>query len=37
MKLYYMETMNPRKLCATAKYLGSPIGDDHASRNGEKQ
>jgi glutathione S-transferase len=25
MKLYYMETMNPRKVCATAKYLGSPV------------
>ena len=25
MKLYYMETMNPRKVCATAKYLRSPI------------
>jgi len=25
MKLYYMETMNPRKVCGTAKYLRSPI------------
>lgn len=25
MKLYYMETMNPRKACATAKYLRSPV------------
>jgi len=25
MKLYYMETMNPRKVCATAKYLRLPI------------
>jgi glutathione S-transferase len=25
MKLYYMETMNPRKVCATAKYLRSPL------------
>jgi glutathione S-transferase len=25
MKLYYMETMNPRKACATAKYLGSEL------------
>jgi glutathione S-transferase len=25
MKLYYFETMNPRKVCATAKYLGSPV------------
>ncbi len=25
MKLYYFETMNPRKACVTAKYLGSPI------------
>ena len=25
MQLYYFETMNPRKVCATAKYLRSPI------------
>jgi glutathione S-transferase len=25
MKLYYFETMNPRKVCATAKYLDSPV------------
>ena len=25
MKLYYFETMNPRKACVTAKYLGSPV------------
>ena len=25
MKLYYLETMNPRKVCATAKYLGTPL------------
>jgi glutathione S-transferase len=25
MKLYYFETMNPRKVCALAKYLGSPV------------
>jgi glutathione S-transferase len=25
MKLYYMETMNPRKVCATAKYLRVPV------------
>ncbi len=25
MKIYYMETMNPRKVCATAKYLGLPV------------
>jgi glutathione S-transferase len=25
MKIYYMETMNPRKVCATAKYLGVPV------------
>lgn len=25
MKLYYAETMNPRKVCAVAKYLGSPV------------
>jgi glutathione S-transferase len=25
MKLYYAETLNPRKACAVAKYLGSPI------------
>jgi glutathione S-transferase len=25
MKLYYAETMNPRKVCALAKYLGSPV------------
>lgn len=25
MKLYYFETMNPRKVCAAAKYLGSPV------------
>jgi glutathione S-transferase len=25
MKLYYMETMNPRKVSATAKYLRSPM------------
>ncbi|WP_049623576.1 glutathione S-transferase family protein [Frateuria defendens] len=25
MKLYYAETMNPRKTCAVAKYLGSPV------------
>lgn len=25
MKLYYMETMNPRKVCATAKYLRLPV------------
>jgi glutathione S-transferase len=24
-KLYYMETMNPRKVCATAKYLKLPV------------
>jgi glutathione S-transferase len=25
MKLYYCETMNPRKACATAKHLGLPV------------
>ncbi|WP_266158064.1 glutathione S-transferase family protein [Dyella silvatica] len=25
MKLYYSETLNPRKACAVAKYLGSPV------------
>jgi glutathione S-transferase len=25
MKLYYAPTMNPRKVCAVAKYLGSPV------------
>lgn len=25
MKLYYAETMNPRKVCALAKHLGSPV------------
>lgn len=25
MKLYYFETLNPRKACAVAKYLGSPV------------
>ncbi len=25
MKLYYFETSNPRKACAVAKYLGSPV------------
>jgi glutathione S-transferase len=25
MKLYYIETMNPRKVCATAKQVRSPI------------
>ncbi|RUL69536.1 glutathione S-transferase family protein [Dyella choica] len=25
MKLYYAPTMNPRKACAVAKYLGSPV------------
>jgi glutathione S-transferase len=25
MKLYYAETMNPRKVCALAKYLDSPV------------
>jgi glutathione S-transferase len=25
MKLYYIETMNPRKVCATAKHLGVPL------------
>jgi glutathione S-transferase len=25
MKLYYMETMHPRKVCATAKYLKLPV------------
>ena len=25
MKLYYFETMNPRKVCALAKHLGSPV------------
>jgi glutathione S-transferase len=25
MKLHYAETMNPRKACAVAKYLGSPV------------
>ena len=25
MKLYYFETLNPRKACAVARYLGSPI------------
>jgi glutathione S-transferase len=24
-KLYYFETLNPRKVCATAKLLGSPV------------
>ena len=25
MQLYYFETMNPQKACATAKYLGLPV------------
>ena len=25
MKLFYSETLNPRKACAVAKYLGAPI------------
>jgi len=25
MKLFYMETLNPRKACAVAKYLNSPV------------
>lgn len=25
MKLYYSETLNPRKVCAVAKYLNSPV------------
>ena len=25
MKLYYFETMNPRKVCALAKHVGSPV------------
>ena len=25
MKLYYAETLNPRKACAVAKYLNSPV------------
>lgn len=25
MQLYYAETMNPRKVCALARYLGSPV------------
>jgi glutathione S-transferase len=25
MKLFYSETLNPRKACAVAKYLGSPV------------
>ncbi|MDX2202614.1 MAG: glutathione S-transferase family protein [Hyphomicrobiaceae bacterium] len=25
MKLYYYETLNPQKVCAVAKYLGSPV------------
>ena len=25
MKLYYAETLNPRKVCALARYLGSPV------------
>lgn len=25
MKLYYSETMNPRRACSVAKYLGSPV------------
>jgi glutathione S-transferase len=25
MKLYYFETLNPRKACAVAQYLGSPV------------
>lgn len=25
MKLFYAETLNPRKACAVAKYLGSPV------------
>ena len=25
MKLYYSETLNPRKACAVAKYLNSPV------------
>src|SRR6478735_10459234 len=25
MKLYYFETLNPRKACRVAKYLGSPV------------
>ena len=26
MKLYYFETLNPRKACAVARYLGLPVG-----------
>src|SRR3546814_5758393 len=25
MKLYYAETLNPRKACAVARYLGAPV------------
>jgi glutathione S-transferase len=25
MKLYYFETLNPRKACAVARYLNSPV------------
>jgi glutathione S-transferase len=38
MKLYYAETMNPRKVCAVAKHLGLPIEFVRVDlRNGEQR
>lgn len=38
MKLYYDETMNPRKVCALAKHVGAPVTYVHVRLNkGEHQ
>jgi glutathione S-transferase len=38
MKLYYDETMNPRKVCAVAKHVGAPVTYVHVRLNkGEHQ
>src|SRR5262249_34926569 len=38
MKLYYSETLNPRKVCAVAKYLNAPVEFVHVDlRQGEQR
>jgi len=38
MKLYYAETLNPRKVCAVAKYLNAPVEFVHVDlRTGEQR
>src|SRR5215216_4665076 len=38
MKLYYAETMNPRKVCAVARYLEAPVEFVHVDlRKGEQR